>query len=1093
MKLLRPFIIVSCILFTFLSAQSQSIVVRKVACTEYRDAYLYSDSTVRGIVWNPYTNQNEFDPLPINGRKAVDVSTGLNVVTILDDSGFVWLNQDLTSTRWDTDTTGAPFNGNKSIYGYFSTYMSIRSDGSIWYWGGDDYQFYSTSGDNINRPVRLHAPAGVQFIKLSPGNTLLALASNGDVYAWSAGDSNYTKVTLPGPASDIAAGSNLDFNIAVVPDAGSTSHMGWPYGFGDEYTYYGASTPGTMAAPIALKTVWSMPSPIKEIDANPNTIHYIDSLGNLYGIGDNAQGEIGNGQELLNHAELYAYPYGWNWSKYGLMTPAPVHVDSGTKFKKIFTGASLAYYHYALDQHDSLYFWGRNKSLVGGDGAYNNNEADYPNALDILSPSLRTPLTLTPDKFIYYSFTPYTLAAPAQQTVNTSATSLTANATPSLLTAAGHPNYGYTIVKYHWAQLSGPSAATITHPDSLNTTVTGLTSGTYIFTIQTTDNNTATISANDTVVTSSVSTGNVVRKVACTEYRDAYLYSDSTARALVWNQDANQNEFDPLPINGRKAVDIATSGFKLLTILDDSGYVWLNQDNTTSTRWDTDTTGAPFNGNKSIYGYFFTYLSIRNDGSIWYWGGDDYHFYSSSGVNINRPVRLHAPSGVQFTKLAPGNTLLALASNGDVYAWSMGDSNYTKVTLPGAASDIAAGHLDFNIVVVPDAGSTSHMGWPYAFGGEYTYYGASSPGTMAAPVALRTVWSMSSPIKEITANSNVIHYIDSLGDLYGIGDNAEGEIGNGQELVNHAELYASPYGWSWNKYGLMTPAPVHVAAGTKFKKIFTGISFAFYHYALDQNDSLYFWGRNKSFVGGDGAYNNNEAIYPNALDILTPSPRTPLALIPDQVIYYNFTPYTLTPPAQQTIHTSASSLTATATPSLLTADGHPNYGYTIVKYHWTQLSGPSTATITHPDSLITTVTGLANGTYIFTIQTTDNNTATISANDTLVVSGVISTPGRLTAGATAEAMAQNQPLNLFPNPVQAQQLLTVEGMLPEAGRVRLQIYDMTGRVIKQQIAESATGYLSTTISTTGLARGTYQLSIISGAGKSIRTWEFLIQ
>jgi hypothetical protein len=66
-------------------------------------------------------------------------------------------------------------------------------------------------------------------------------------------------------------------------------------------------------------------------------------------------------------------------------------------------------------------------------------------------------------------------------------------------------------------------------------------------------------------------------------------------------------------------------------------------------------------------------------------------------------------------------------------------------------------------------------------------------------------------------------------------------------------------------------------------------------------------------------------------------------------------------------------------------------------------------------------------------------------------------------------------------------------MLPEAGQIRLQIYDMTGRLIKQEIAESATGYLTRTISTAGLPRGTYQLSITSGGGKSIRTWEFIIQ
>ena len=139
-----------------------------------------------------------------------------------------------------------------------------------------------------------------------------------------------------------------------------------------------------------------------------------------------------------------------------------------------------------------------------------------------------------------------------------------------------------------------------------------------------------------------------------------------------------------------------------------------------------------------------------------------------------------------------------------------------------------------------------------------------------------------------------------------MGDNAQGEIGNGQKLVNNAELYPTPY------------------------------------------------------VLSDGVVNNSESAYPNAWDVLTPSLRTPLAVTPSMVTYYTFTPYTLTTPAQQTIHTSSTSLTATATPSLLTADGKPNYGYTIVKYHWTQLSGPSSATITTPDSLNTTVTGLTN-------------------------------------------------------------------------------------------------------------------------------------
>jgi len=66
----------------------------------------------------------EFLPYLLNGRKAVDVSTGFNRITILDDQGYVWLNDKglQTAVRWDTDTTGAAFNGNTSIYGYFFTF-----------------------------------------------------------------------------------------------------------------------------------------------------------------------------------------------------------------------------------------------------------------------------------------------------------------------------------------------------------------------------------------------------------------------------------------------------------------------------------------------------------------------------------------------------------------------------------------------------------------------------------------------------------------------------------------------------------------------------------------------------------------------------------------------------------------------------------------------------------------------------------------------------------------------------------------------------------------------------------------------------------
>ena len=477
--------------------------------------------------------------------------------------------------------------------------------------------------------------------------------------------------------------------------------------------------------------------------------------------------------------------------------------------------------------------------------------------------------------------------------------------------------------------------------------------------------------------------GNVVRKVACTEYKASWMYADSTVRSFIYNTVSGHVELMTYNLNGRKAVD-ASTGFNVVTILDDQGYVWLgNAGSNTATRWNTDTTGAPFNNNKAIYGYFSSYLSIRNDGSIWYWGNDSYNFYG--GATINSPVKLHAPAGVQFTKLAMGTSLMGLSTTGNVYIWDTGDSNYHQVVLPRPASDIAASRQGFFVAVVPDNIAVSTMGYPYAFGPESRYYGTTTQATYTAPLACKGLWGMTVPIKEISANQNTIHFIDSLGNLYGMGDNAQGEVGNGQELVNHAEQYATPYAWSWVKYGLMVSTPVQIGAGTKFKKLFTGSDYVFYNYALDVNDSLYFWGRNKSFVGGDGAVNNQEGTLPNAMDILKPTLRTPIAISPTQTTSYNFTPYTLKATPAQTIASAGATLSATSTPSLLVSPGKPNYGYTITKYHWTKFSGPSAYTITTPDSLTTTVTGLTTGTYIFTIQTTDNNTATISANDTIVV------------------------------------------------------------------------------------------------------------
>lgn len=557
------------------------------------------------------------------------------------------------------------------------------------------------------------------------------------------------------------------------------------------------------------------------------------------------------------------------------------------------------------------------------------------------------------------------------------------------LNGSAVPQGSNTITSIQWTQTSGPVTGSISSPNAVATTITGLSAvGTYVFRLTATDNLSQTASSNVNVVVNPAATAtNVVIKPILTEYAAAFLYKDSLVRKFVYNQTTGHVQFDPFVMNSRKAIDGAPL-FNRFIILDDQRYMWITPTSgSTCVRIDTDTLGNPMNDVQSVYGYFYTGACIRADGSIWMFGQDDYHFFTSSGTTFTRPIKLNTPPGVQFKFLAMGLDLIGITTTGLAYKWSLGSISYALIPLPGPALTAGASHYPFNIIIVDD-GAGSGMGYPYAYGSESAFWGGNgSTVVYNAPVALKTLWNMTVPIKSLAVNKNTIHYVDSLGRLFGIGDNPNGEIGNGQELVNHSERYPTPYAWSWVKYELMTGAPpIHILPGTVFKSVWGGAAFVFYNYALDASDGLYFWGRNKSFCGGDGVANSQEATYPNALDVLIPSLRDPLAVLPTQTQYYNFTLPTAKINTTDTISTNSNAVTLTvaATPPTLVASGKPNYGYTITGYQWSKISGPA-ATFTAPTSTTTDATGLSTGTYKFGVLVTGSNTGTWADTITVLV------------------------------------------------------------------------------------------------------------
>jgi hypothetical protein len=72
---------------------------------------------------------------------------------------------------------------------------------------------------------------------------------------------------------------------------------------------------------------------------------------------------------------------------------------------------------------------------------------------------------------------------------------------------------------------------------------------------------------------------------------------------------------------------------------------------------------------------------------------------------------------------------------------------------------------------------------------------------------------------------------------------------------------------------------------------------------------------------------------------------------------------------------------------------------TIASYSWTQVSGPSTATIASASSASATASGLVKGTYVFMLTVTDNTGVTASDNVTVTVNPAPVTPGAPSANA----------------------------------------------------------------------------------------------
>lgn len=571
------------------------------------------------------------------------------------------------------------------------------------------------------------------------------------------------------------------------------------------------------------------------------------------------------------------------------------------------------------------------------------------------------------------------------------------NNTSTTLNGSGTDSDG-SITSYHWQAISGnPANVVITSPNSATTTVTGFTvAGEYLFVLTVTDddNDTDTDTVKVTVTSPFIAD---VREVVVTEYKVIFIKSDSTAHANYWVSGQGSKV---IPFNGGHKFADGSGGLYEALLRKANGDIYAHNNSTPNLEFlQYDTFGLPFKAIK-VLSYLRTRVAIRDDSTIWASGYNTYRWFGSNqNAVLTKWAKIPGqPAGVKFKLITKGGAtgsgqLVAVASNGTVYTVNDNTTTWASKTLPGNPSHVFGSLNGFYVALI--------NGKPYGWG--QRMYLTGSTGTISTYEALADDWgingsSVADSIIDMAVNDNTIHYITGDNKLWGFGDNAQGEVGLGWELVNRAEVYdGEQYVWNWlnatqpnYQDNAFVSSPQEITQGRSYRRVWAGNYYAFYKYAQELiTGDLYSWGRNKGIVLGNGIAASNESQIPNSMDVLAPTKVQPFNYVTPAPS--SFVKGTVSAGNNQAISVSSTTLTGTATP------GHTNtWSYSIAGYQWTKLSGPS-CIITSPNSSSTSVTGMSTGTYIFELKVTDNNTATMT--DTVVVT-VNAIPPRIVASAS---------------------------------------------------------------------------------------------
>lgn len=351
------------------------------------------------------------------------------------------------------------------------------------------------------------------------------------------------------------------------------------------------------------------------------------------------------------------------------------------------------------------------------------------------------------------------------------------------------------------------------------------------------------------------------------------LAVDSTGHVWTWGSKLFGQRGDGIPVDKTKSPELWNDG--------------------TPFRIPQDSTGKDFGDVIGVRSAMWFNVALKKDGTVWVWGMSGKEHPDSTGILGNgstqtvavlRPTQVPFEPGVSIVQIETSESLiLARDSKGGVWSWGggaapkeargTGSPDYSRpLRLPNLPEikDIAAGGAEFSYALDVDG---NLWGW----GLRGTYLGIGPPNGGWVPVA--TPKKLSFPefgehkAVSVVASAHSTHVILDDGTLWGWGDSAMGEVGNGVML----DFSTRNYAWNWASYQAMVFRPVRIVPGvSNFRAIYT-TSQCFYCYAVTADGRVYSWGRNKTGILGNGVLPTGDAgTHPDSWDVALATPVSPL-------------------------------------------------------------------------------------------------------------------------------------------------------------------------------------------------------------------------